>query len=243
MLIVLEGPNKVGKTTQLNMLTEVLKILGLTIRGVNFQCLKFPTKKTTELLQTNTEVRSNNLANALAMASDFRSVLDQKVLNSDNIFLVDRFSMSTKIYHNEYKSIEEELLIDSILHIGTYPFKPHLVFCLQPVKDCYKEILNRPQGFDVYENEEEYKRICNKYRRLARKTDKLINVYITDKSQDEVLSEIWKHLKTDTLFRTKVLSLTGLSYSNLQQLFEADTMQELLDIRSEIDREYFEEKQ
>lgn len=147
LLIVVEGTDGSGKSTQINILQEWLKCKGYGV--------KISEWKSSELMaEVIDDAKQRNLFNAntfsLMYASDFAFRLENMVipaLNAGFIVLMDRYSY-TAYARDVVRGVEAE----RVRKLYDYAPKPDLTFYIDiPVKTLLKRIIGTT-GFDYYES-------------------------------------------------------------------------------------------
>jgi dTMP kinase len=195
MFIVFEGVQGTGKTTQVNILKN--KFVSL---GIKTEVVKFPSDyRIKELLLK--DYQSSILANTLLMAADFRRTIDGLIIptlkEGKTLFILDRFTWSTKVYQH-YANEEEKMLIETILHLGTFPVKPDITFLLtHHSKDVLKERIGQQEGAaDVHERGD-LDAWGEKYKKLYRENKSTTKMIETSSSPKEVADTIWETLQIE----------------------------------------------
>lgn len=183
-LIVLEGLDRTGKTTQGNLLLEALRA-----RGVHVQALRFPDRTSvtgkllTEVLTGKTQLPAEAVhllfsANRWEAQEHMRSLLRQ-----GTTLVVDRYSYSGIAY-----SHAKGLDMDWCARPDKGLLAPDLVLFL----DIDPEVAQKREGYgeEVYERVDFQRRVRDGFRRLS---DRSWQVVDAARSIDEIHEEMLKH--------------------------------------------------
>lgn len=171
-IIVIEGSDGAGKTTQLGLLCEALENMGREYRRLEFPCYSLETSALVRMYLDGKFGKSADSVNAYAASSFFAvdrigSYLSdwKKDYESDKILLSGRYTTSNAI-HQGAKLPESEReaffswLFDYEYNLLKLP-KPDIVIFLDLLPEiAEKNITSRGEKTDIHEKDREYLRRC-----------------------------------------------------------------------------------
>lgn len=204
--IVLEGPEGVGKTTQVQELARRLQIAGLPVRtlrepdsqsDLTARAIRHLTQDPNYPMNTNTEVLLYNAARSQSL---------QVIKNSIEhgvICLVDRNYLTTlAIQYYGRGDIASYETINSIIDFAVNGIEPDLTIILDAPVSLLMERLAKRKGGDRFDNLDAsfLERVRAGY--LWEANQRGLSVVYAINSQEEVANEIWKHVANALSDRT-----------------------------------------
>ena len=209
--IVIEGPEGVGKTTQVQLIAEALRSAALPVRimrepdsqnDLTARAIRHLTQDPRYPMNTKTEVLLYNAARSQSL--DFIA----KSINNGITCLVDRNYLTTlAVQYYGRGDIPDYAAINSIIRFAVGSMEPDLTIILDAEITTLKERLgNRYQG-ERFDNLDEvfFKRVRAGYLWEAKQRN-LPVIYATG-SKELVFKEVWKLVALTMAQRQKVVDL------------------------------------
>ena len=192
--IVFEGPDRSGKTTQINLLFEFLKKKGFDVVLTREPGGTVVGEKIREIILDPLNVMSPLCELFLYEAARAEHVY-QKInpsLGDGKIVLCDRFTIATEVYQGYGRGIDIGI-IKTLNNIATSGIKPDLTICFKIKKDDY--IKRKRENSDRIEKEDTFiETIFNAYEMIYSNKD---DIFIVDGSLD--IYEIHEIIKKEVL--------------------------------------------
>ncbi|MCB2361030.1 dTMP kinase [Clostridium estertheticum] len=197
-MIVLEGPDGSGKTTQIELLEKHLQESGYEVVRVREPGGTEISEKIREIILDNDNCKMSYMCEALLYAASRAQLVNEVIkpaLDKGKIVICDRFVYSSMVYQGIGRGLGMER-IKSINEVAIDGLKPDLTFM---ITIPYEEGLNRKkkQGkLDRLENSgnEFHKKVFEGYMDICIKYDK-IEVVDGNRSVEEIQKDIINTIK------------------------------------------------
>ncbi|MBU3100807.1 MULTISPECIES: dTMP kinase [Clostridium] len=198
-MIVLEGPDGSGKTTQIELLEKHLQDSGYEVVRVREPGGTEISEKIREIILDNDNCKMSYMCEALLYAASRAQLVSEVIkpaLDKSKIVICDRFVYSSMVYQGIGRGLGMER-IKSINEVALDGLKPDLTFM---ITIPYEEGLNRKKkqgSLDRLENsgKEFHKKVFEGYMDICIKYDK-IEVLDGNRSVEEIQKDIINTIKT-----------------------------------------------
>ena len=198
-MIVLEGPDGSGKTTQIELLEKYLQESGYEVVRVREPGGTEISEKIREIILDNDNCKMSYMCEALLYAASRAQLVSEVIkpaLSDGKIVICDRFVYSSMVYQGIGRGLGMER-IKSINEVALDGLKPDLTFM---ITIPYEEGLNRKKkqgSLDRLENSgnEFHKKVFEGYMDICIKYDK-IEVLDGNRSVEEIQKDIINTIKT-----------------------------------------------
>lgn len=181
--IVVEGPDRIGKTTLISVMTQALSKANLKVLSNGF-----PRRETyvgeiiDKSLKTKSDYKiiSGKTQTMLFLADMMDSINSiQNFLKNDGVVLTDRYTMSTYAYAlAQYSDIDEEWIRNAISLLP----QPDLYILLTPYSNSLKYLTRRDfYGQENTEKLEIQEKVLKNMLNFKENNDKVINIKLQDK--------------------------------------------------------------
>ncbi|MBW9171699.1 dTMP kinase [Clostridium estertheticum] len=197
-MIVLEGPDGSGKTTQIELLEKHLQKSGYEVVRVREPGGTEISEKIREIILDNDNCKMSYMCEALLYAASRAQLVNEVIkpaLEKGKIVICDRFVYSSMVYQGIGRGLGMER-IKSINEVAIDGLKPDLTFM---ITIPYEEGLNRKKkqgNLDRLENSgnEFHKKVFEGYMDICIKYDK-IEVVDGNRSVEEIQKDIINTIK------------------------------------------------
>ncbi|MBX4270268.1 dTMP kinase [Clostridium estertheticum] len=197
-MIVLEGPDGSGKTTQIELLEKHLQDSGYEVVRVREPGGTEISEKVREIILDNDNCKMSYMCEALLYAASRAQLVNEVIkpaLENGKIVICDRFVYSSMVYQGIGRGLGMER-IKSINEVALDGLKPDLTFM---IAIPYEEGLNRKKkqgNLDRLENSgnEFHKKVFEGYMDICIKYDK-IEVLDGNRSVEEIQKDIINTIK------------------------------------------------
>ncbi|MBU3178937.1 dTMP kinase [Clostridium estertheticum] len=197
-MIVLEGPDGSGKTTQIKLLEKHLQDSGYEVVRVREPGGTEISEKIREIILDNDNCKMSYMCEALLYAASRAQLVNEVIkpaLEKGKIVICDRFVYSSMVYQGIGRGLGMER-IKSINEVALDGLKPDLTFM---ITIPYEEGLNRKKkqgNLDRLENSgnEFHKKVFEGYMDICIKYDK-IEVLDGNRSVEEIQKDIINTIK------------------------------------------------
>ncbi|MCB2341986.1 dTMP kinase [Clostridium estertheticum] len=197
-MIVLEGPDGSGKTTQIELLEKHLQKSGYEVVRVREPGGTEISEKIREIILDNDNCKMSYMCEALLYAASRAQLVNEVIkpaLEKGKIVICDRFVYSSMVYQGIGRGLGMER-IKSINEVAIDGLKPDLTFM---ITIPYEEGLNRKKkqgNLDRLENSgnEFHKKVFEGYMDICIKYDK-IEVLDGNRSVEEIQKDIINTIK------------------------------------------------
>ncbi|MBX4267597.1 dTMP kinase [Clostridium estertheticum] len=197
-MIVLEGPDGSGKTTQIELLEKHLQDSGYEVVRVREPGGTEISEKIREIILDNDNCKMSYMCEALLYAASRAQLVNEVIkpaLENGKIVICDRFVYSSMVYQGIGRGLGMER-IKSINEVALDGLKPDLTFM---IAIPYEEGLNRKKkqgNLDRLENSgnEFHKKVFEGYMDICIKYDK-IEVLDGNRSVEEIQKDIINTIK------------------------------------------------
>ncbi|APC38674.1 dTMP kinase [Clostridium estertheticum] len=197
-MIVLEGPDGSGKTTQIELLEKHLQKSGYEVVRVREPGGTGISEKIREIILDNDNCKMSYMCEALLYAASRAQLVNEVIkpaLEKGKIVICDRFVYSSMVYQGIGRGLGMER-IKSINEVALDGLKPDLTFM---IAIPYEEGLNRKKkqgNLDRLENSgnEFHKKVFEGYMDICIKYDK-IEVLDGNRSVEEIQKDIINTIK------------------------------------------------
>jgi dTMP kinase len=181
--IVVEGPDRIGKTTLISVMTQALSKANLKVLSNGF-----PRRETYVGEIIDKTLKSKNdykiisgKAQTMLFLADMMDAMNsiKNFLKNDGVVLSDRYTMSTYAYAlAQYDDIDEEWIRDAISLLPT----PDLYILLTPYSNSVKYLTRRDfYGQENTETVQIQEKVLKNMLKFKENNDKVINIKLQDK--------------------------------------------------------------
>ncbi|CAD7015120.1 unnamed protein product [Ceratitis capitata] len=185
-LIVLEGCDRSGKSSQSRLLRDALGTHGLKVKHMHFPDRSTEIGSTINAYLKNSKELTDEVIHLLFSANRWEFVKEmEKLLQAGTSLVVDRYSYSGVAY-----SVAKGLDYDWCLAPEKGLLKPDAVFYLKaPIED----LVNRGEfGGERYEKKEFQSKVANVFDRICEEQKQFWHVIDATQSQETVLDNLRK---------------------------------------------------
>ena len=189
--IVIEGPDRIGKTT---LISNIIKIL--LKNGVNVMSTAFPRRNNLigqlidKTLKTNNAKVLSGKAQTMLFLADMLDTTNSisDFLKNDGVVITDRYVMSTYAYAlAQYDDISEEWIKNAI---NLLP-KPNMYVLLKPINMTLDFLTKRSDyGNENTEKKEIQEKVLQNMINLSENQERIINISVGEYTDPHTLCEL-----------------------------------------------------